>query len=94
MKDPSKEAKIKLQLKSLESKDKDLDKKKEELEETIKLGLENHAGFVDEVGNKLVSWIQQSRNSVDVSSLKINVPDIYNKFLKNSTTRVFRLKEM
>lgn len=72
---------------------KKLEDEKNNIEESLKLGIGEHAGYIDETGNRLVTWLPQSRSSVDITALKTASPDIYEQFLKNSTSRVFRVSK-
>lgn len=78
---------------SLKDKIKYLEDEKKGIEESLKIGLEGHGGYRDEVGNVLVSWLPESRKSVDVKALQQKMPDAWRMFLRNSSSRVFRLKK-
>lgn len=72
---------------------KKLEEEKNKIEESLKLGLGEHAGYIDSTGNKLVTWLPQSRSSIDITKLKNTSPDIYKQFLRSSTSRVFRISK-
>lgn len=44
------------------------------------------------VGDRLVTWKSQTRESVDVKWLAEELPDVYKQYLKQSSSRVFRVK--
>ena len=63
---------------------------KEYLINTVKRELgEGEIGLVD--GEKLVSWKEQTREGIDTALLKDQEPEIYDKYMKVSRFRVFRL---
>lgn len=42
-------------------------------------------------GERIATWKEQSRTSLDTTALKAAMPDVYEQFAKTTTTRVFRL---
>ncbi len=62
--------------------------------EMLKLMIQKYMGenslLVDSEGKKLVSWKTQSRETIDTKRLREEMPEIFEKFSKQSTTRVFK----
>lgn len=46
----------------------------------------------DEQGNNLASWKLQNSNRLDINLLKSEMPEVYNKYLRQSKARVLKLK--
>lgn len=43
------------------------------------------------VGDRKVTWKTHSRNTFDTKKFKVDYPELYVKYLKNSTTRLFKI---
>ena len=74
---------------------KSLEKQEKDLKEEIKLYMKNHDTLVDECGKIIATWKYiKAREMLDIESLKKELPDIYDQYLKESTktTRRFNLK--
>jgi len=69
-----------------------LKEKREKMSFEIKKTISDHEGLVDDFGNILCTWKFQESNRFDVSQFKIVHPDIYEKFIKKSKSRVFRVR--
>lgn len=76
----------------VKAKIKELEKLQEEYENKIKVKLgENTQG--NSVGYR-VTWKTQTSNRVDTKKLKENYPDVYKNCINQTTSRVFRVKEI
>jgi len=69
-----------------------LKEKKDELSFVIKQSILDYDGLIDEFGNKLCTWKIQETNRFDIAKFKNDNPDIYNKYIKKSKSRVFRIR--
>lgn len=70
---------------------KELETREEELKQKLILALDgNDEGLTEKYS---VTWREQTRNTVDTKELKKQMPEIYERFLKPSKTRVFRINE-
>lgn len=63
---------------------------KKEIVERLKRSMGEAQTLVDQEGNRLCSWKTQARNALDQKAFKAECPDLYESFVKESTTRVFR----
>ncbi|MDF1509707.1 YqaJ viral recombinase family protein [Robertmurraya sp. DFI.2.37] len=80
-----------LQYEKVKSDEKLIKSAKTEIENKIKAELKDaESGIADRF---IVTWKNQSRNSVDSKALKEKFPDIYNQVLKISSFRKFDVKE-
>ena len=72
---------------------KGLEKTIEEMEEKIKefIGEKENLVLIDKI---IATWKLQSRTTIDSKKLKSEMPEIYQKFSKTSSSRVFRLKDI
>lgn len=71
---------------------KDLEAQEESAVFSLKEIISDFDGLDDDSGNILATWKFQKQNRIDVNAIKNELPDVYNKYLKSSQTRVFRLK--
>lgn len=71
---------------------KELEVKKEAFSNEIKHTLGDYLGGISSKFE--VVWKPQESSRLDTSSLKVQMPDIYEKFAKKSSTRVLRIKEI
>lgn len=78
-------------LKSLKDDAKRLDAQIELREERIKLHMAD-ASILTMNGQPVVTWKEQSSKRFDQAAFKAAQPDLYEKFIKTTTSRVFRLK--
>jgi putative phage-type endonuclease len=78
----------------LNSQIKELESKKDTVIFTLKECIADYDGLSDDSGNILATWKIQSSNRFDVTALKSSSPQVYNQFLKQSSSRVFRVKEI
>lgn len=70
---------------------KELETREEELKQQLILALDgNDEGLTEKYS---VTWREQTRNTVDTKELKKQMPEIYERFLKPSKTRVFKINE-
>ena len=70
----------------------DLEKIADGYENQIKAFMQNaESGYCD---GFRISWKNQSRTSLDSKAIQSEQPEIYQKYLKKSESRVFRIKEM
>lgn len=69
-------------------------KQLEQQEEDIKTRICSYLGYteilIDDDGRSLCSWKTQNTNRLDTGLFKKNHPDLYEKYTKTLTTRVFR----
>lgn len=79
-------------IKETEIKIKSLEEEKQNLLFSVKSIIEDYDGLIDESGNTLCTWKIQNANRFDTTFFKKTHPDIYNKFTKVSTSRVFRMR--
>lgn len=80
-----------LHLKDLKKKLKFLESEVEDQAEIIKLFMREHQ-ILQFGAEKLLSWKSQKARRIDVDSLRSNLPGVADKFTKESTSRVLRLK--
>ncbi|MEM5871960.1 MAG: hypothetical protein QW051_03745 [Candidatus Aenigmatarchaeota archaeon] len=76
------------ELTEIKSRIKELEEKKAELEEKLKLAINNRECVY--VGNKKVTYKLQSRETIDSKTLQKDLPDVYEKYKKINTFRVLR----
>lgn len=76
---------------SLQEEIKKNEKKIEELKILVGSFLGNTQQLINSKGDKLITWKYQNVTRFDSSSLKKELPSIYNKFLKQQTTRIFKI---
>lgn len=76
------------QYKDLNSKIKELEEKQEDLKKKAKewLAVENDVGAVDKDGKKLITLVKQTKYKLDTKLLKVNEPEIFNKYASVSET--------
>lgn len=78
-------------LKELKQQIKDLEARKERLENQIKLYMKDSETLIDTDGVKLASWKNQSAIRLDTKRLKEENMALYQTYSKESESRVFRL---
>ena len=70
---------------------KELETREEELKQRLILALDgNDEGLTEKFS---VTWREQTRNTVDTKELKKQMPEIYERFLKSSKSRVLKINE-
>ena len=70
---------------------KELENREEELKQRLILALDgNDEGLTEKFS---VTWREQTRNTVDTKELKKQCPEVYERFLKPSKSRVFKINE-
>ena len=69
-----------------------LEERERQLSEAVKLRLRDNE-TVSYFGKRLFTWKQSSRISVDTKRLKIEKPDVWHDYSKESTVRTFLVKE-
>jgi putative phage-type endonuclease len=57
----------------------------------LKSYMEDGEVLLDAAGEKICSWKNQTAKRIDTTRLKTEAPDVYGAYLKESTSRVFRL---
>ena len=67
-----------------------MEKEVNQIDQEIKDELQENEAAV--CGDYLISWKSQTRNSVDTTRLKKELPDIAEKYMKSSVSRVFKIK--
>lgn len=80
------------ELQNIESTIKNFEEKKDTISFSVKEIIGDHDGLIDEYGIHLATWKIQQANRFDTTLFKKAHPDIYKKFSKQSTSRVFRLR--
>lgn len=78
------------ELLTLKAQAKELSEKIAEKEEEVKLFIGKHQNLTLD-GNKVASWKSGARTVLDSRRLKEDLPDIFERYLKKSTSRTFRL---
>lgn len=68
---------------------KDLDSEKKAIEQYLKLQMKDYE--IAYLGDRKITWKKQVRNSLDSKRLKKEHPEIANKYMKTTTSRVFRI---
>lgn len=71
---------------------KELEEKLESEKKRIVSAIKEKTFLVDKNGNKLATWKEQSRTSIDVKLLQEKEPELSKAFLKTSSTRVLRVQ--
>lgn len=79
-----------MQLKTIKENIKALEKQEEDIKVKLMSFMGDKAFLTDQQGNRLCSWISQTRNMIDTKSLKDELPEVAEKFTKQIETRVFR----
>lgn len=69
----------------------ELEKKEDGLKLLIQSNMQESALLFDALGNKMISWKNQSADRFDITEFKKYNPALYSQFLKESESRVFRL---
>lgn len=82
---------IKQETKGLEASIKARKKIRDELENKLKLWLEDHQSEIAYTANKKVSWAEQIRTDVDKERLKVDHPGIYEEYATQKTIRTLRI---
>lgn len=67
-----------------------MEKEVNQIDQEIKDELQENEAAV--CGDYMISWKSQTRNSVDATRLKKELPDIAEKYMKSSVSRVFKIK--
>jgi len=80
-----------LQLASTKARIKELEMEEDILKLRIQQDLQDCEALVDNQGNRLVTWKNQSSKRLEIETFKKNYPNIYAQHLKESSSRVFRL---
>jgi len=80
------------EMKALKEQIKELKKKHDALEFTIKSEAAEAAILTDHTGATLATWKNQTANRLDQKGLKSAHPDLCKQFTSQSTSRVLRLK--
>jgi len=71
---------------------KELETKADECRKQLKLYMQDRPVLYDETKERpMVSWKAVTSNRLDTSRLKEELPEVYNNFLKATTTRVFKM---
>jgi putative phage-type endonuclease len=79
-------------IKTIQSEVKALEKEEEDLKKWVCEFLKDASTLIDSYGQDLISWNSQTSKRFDQSRCKEEDPDYFNKYLKETTTRVFRVK--
>lgn len=75
---------------SLEEQIKSLEVDKKLIDQEIQLEMQENERAV--VGERVITWKSQSRTTVDSKKLKEEAPDVYEKYTKTTSNRVFKVK--
>lgn len=67
-------------------------KTKDQIEMELKEFMGGSSLLKDNCNNKLISWKKFKRSSFDHNSMKMEYPDIYKKYLRNTEYRKFKVK--
>lgn len=67
-----------------------MEKEVNQIDQEIKNEIQENETAV--CGDYLISWKAQTRNSIDTTRLKKELPDIADKYMKSSVSRVFKIK--
>jgi len=54
--------------------------------------MKDSSSIIDDKGDKLVTWANSSRTSLDQKQLALSHPNLYEKFKQVSTFRTFKIK--
>ena len=68
---------------------KDLDSEKKAIEQYLQMQMKEYE--VAYLGDRKITWKKQVRNTVDTKRLKKEHPEIVEKYMKTTTSRVFRI---
>ncbi len=71
---------------------KQLEEEEKKLQTYISAFMKDASVLADVSGKLLATWKAQTTNRFDSPSLKSTHPDLYEKFIKSTTNRIFRLK--
>lgn len=80
-------------LKIIKEQIKNIEMKKEELEFCIKNFIKDSEGLKNQDGKIFATWKTQETTRLDTNLLKISEPEIFKKYTKKSSSRVFLLKK-
>ena len=67
----------------------DLELEKKKIEQHLQNQMQEYE--VAFIGDRRISWKQQERKSIDTKRLKSELPEIADKYMKTTTSRVFRI---
>lgn len=68
---------------------KNLDMEKKAIEQYLQMQMKDYE--VAYLGDRKITWKKQVRNTIDTKKLKQDHPEIANKYMKTTTSRVFRI---
>ena len=68
---------------------KEMDKEKKTIEQYIQIQMKEYE--VAFIGDRKITWKTQTRNSLDTKKLKKEHPELVEKYMKTTTSRVFRV---
>ena len=68
---------------------KDLDSERKAIEQYLQMQMKDYE--VAYLGDRKITWKKQVRNTIDTKKLKQDHPEIANKYMKTTTSRVFRI---
>ena len=66
-----------------------MDKEKKTIEQYIQIQMKEYE--VAFIGDRKITWKTQTRNSLDTKKLKKEHPELVEKYMKTTTSRVFRV---
>lgn len=81
-----------IQLRDLRQEAKRIEKQEEELKLKIFEFMGENAFLSDQTGNKIATWQTQERNSIDVTKLREELPDIAEQYSKTTKSRIFKVQ--
>ncbi len=70
---------------------KEFEKEKKAIEQYLKLQMKNYE--IAYVGDRKITWKKQERNTIDISKLKKEHPEIVAGYMKTTTSRVLKIKK-
>lgn len=68
---------------------KDLDLEKKKIEQYLQEQMKEYE--IAFIGDRRITWKKQERNSIDTKRLKAELPEVAEKYMKTTTSRVFRI---
>ena len=68
---------------------KDFEREKKAIEQYLKLQMQNYE--IAYVGDRKITWKKQERNTIDTTRLKKEHPEIVDKFMRTTTSRVLKI---
>ena len=71
---------------------KECDKEKKTIEQYLQMQMKDYE--IAYLGDRKITWKKQSRSSIDTKKLREDYPEIVEKYVKTTNTRVFKVSQV